>query len=695
MKSLVNLIILSLISVFLFSACGSGLSSQASQYADILSEQLICDTHYSYTNGVIVSGTAKFEKRSVVATPDTSYTPARLKTLSLGDPLPTPLPIKNAEVAIYNSDRRIVQCGITDSNGYVKNISGGSLDIPNVPGTYILQIRSRSKKNYSDQNYYDISIKKDIYRNENYVLEQNIISDGSTATPVIIVAKARQTDSMEIEGGAFNILNSLQVAYDYIKSNTSSINTTCLSTRLNVFWKAGFNPIQYLYPNADPSTLSNTSYYLKTTKNLYITGGQLGDLSMSNTDHFDDFATIHEFGHFIEDHCGELVSPGGTHNVTFRIDPRLAWSEGWANYFSTQVMHSQLNLLLPNFNTELLNVSENYGWTFFFNSNGFSDSYQNMSNGEGWFIDFKKSGGSPGAWLSGPYIGQEYDKISASYPGEGHVREGTISRGLFKLSNSTCGSYCAQDPVTFAHIWAAYDKQTGIAQSSSPFFDSHTFLEKLKFDTNLTNLWDAGALNTPRLNRKSILSNEALQLKSDNTYLDVGTGNTAWSGYGKKLLTGFSCQLQIEPKPDSSINNGTSDPRYSNHFYTLDLDQLVGLTSLSVTFTKIAGSNLDHDLLVFKPGYLFNDDYTCSTAACTLFVPTRSVTSDVVLYNRTPALNLSTNYTKTINQFSTLLSGTDRKFILDIRGYTAGIGLSSSTKYSYSINSNLGVLCPQ
>ena len=69
--------------------------------------------------------------------------------------------------------------------------------------------------------------------------------------------------------------------------------------------------------------------------------------------HFDDFAVIHELGHFIEDHCGEFISAGGTHALVVRIDPRLAWSEGWSNYFAAQVLNNKMSSIDPTMASKL------------------------------------------------------------------------------------------------------------------------------------------------------------------------------------------------------------------------------------------------------------------------------------------------------------------------------------------------------
>ena len=682
-------------SLFL-TGCGLSYRSSVDYYSTALKEEPRCEVSTVYAGGVSVVGTATFEKRSLDVVTETATTApyaTTLKNMTLSNPLPTALPIKNAEITIYNSNNERVQCGKTDSSGALKATDGISiLKISNTPGSYRLRVISRSYLEYgTPTNFIYISVKQDKYRNELHALTATFSLSGSGANvPINLVAKARQTDSEGVEGGAFNILNSLQTGFDYIKTNTPGLSTECLSKKLNVFWKAGFNPMQYQFPGSDPQTLGNTSFYSSETKEIFISGGQLGDMSLSNTDHFDDFAIIHESGHFIEDYCGQWTSPGGNHTVTSRIDPRLAWSEGWANYFAANVIHDRINDLDSTLTAKLAtlteNISVNKGWTYFFNSSGFSDTVQNISNGEGFVIDFKRSGADPGSYQFAPYTGQEFDKvIPNTYPGEGHAREGAISRGFFKLSNS-CGAYCAATPIAFLDIWKAFDRLTGTAVDNIPFQGADKVLEKLK--VSLAGGWIAGSPSD-----NDVVESEALHLRSNGTY---GTSPLSWPGYASLLTTGSSCNLKILPKADSALNNSSSDQRFSNHFYTIDLNSLSGLNQITVTFTKNAGNSMDHDLILFKPGYFFNDDYTCNgfnaSGSCSGFTPNRNSTnSDVFVMNREPATTLNTTYSKTI-----YLNGisTNQKYLLDIRTWTAGISLGNNTDYSYVINSNLGILCP-
>lgn len=679
-------------------------NTQYDQYLSLKTEAEECLQDFNYDSTTVISGKAQFYKRGINLVVEAS----QLKNLTLGDPLIEPLPIRFAEIAVYGPSNQLVQCGLTNEAGDLKAYDGISdLKIPAVPGAYTVRVLARTNISLAAPGSYPtkpqfnvhVAVKQDIYTNEVHFLAQQVQSDGSSdLSNVDLTAYARQTDSIGVEGGAFNILNSIYTAYDYIHNNTGAVDTRCLNDKLNVYWKLGFNPFQYTYPTSDPSYIGNGSYYNKAEGNLYITGGRLGDISIDVTNHFDDYVIMHELAHHIEDKCGQLLTPGGNHYVLSRIDPRLAWAEAWANYFAAQVLYDSTSManVNPEVGTKLSNAGFSDKWTYFFGSKGFSDSFQNIGNGTGFMFDLKKPGNNPDTWQYGPYMGSAFDKVDPShYPGEGHFREGAITRGLFKLTNA-CGTNCTQStPISFETIWKSMDSITGIGQSNYVFKSSHDVLEKVKALVDLTPGTWAASYKT----FNEAATTEALHLFSDGIYTSGGINR--WMPYGTYLttLTSGACsagQFYIEPRSDDPVLTATnSDQRYSNHFYTLDLSQLSSVDEINVTFTKQngSGSNTEFDLLLYQPDYFFNSDYVCATydssGNCTAYTTQRTINTDVVRSDR----RAGALATKTIRTLRSLDPA--KKYILNIRAYTANKTIASVTDYSYVITNQAGQkICP-
>jgi hypothetical protein len=64
----------------------------------------------------------------------------------------------------------------------------------------------------------------------------------------------------------------------------------------------------------------------------YVSG-----LRGSDSDEYDDHVIAHEYGHFLMASFSRDDSPAGEHASGDQLDPRLAWSEGWANFFAAVV----------------------------------------------------------------------------------------------------------------------------------------------------------------------------------------------------------------------------------------------------------------------------------------------------------------------------------------------------------------------
>ncbi|AZZ38044.1 hypothetical protein CIK05_14945 [Bdellovibrio sp. qaytius] len=710
--------ILILFSLFLFSAftqsCGPRLSSEAQEFLSKSQEVPECTTEYTYSSSINVTAQATFFKRGT----EPVIVNNKITNLTLSDPLATALPIPYAEVAVYTSDKKLVQCGMTDFSGNLIGLSGGALVIPNTAQSYIIRVYARANVIMPNKGFTaNASVKEDPYTDKVYYIETTFSSDGVNTTPIDLVAYARQTDDVNIKGGAFNIYNNFIQAYTYLDNSLNDViipnsELTCLSTKFDIYWKAGFNPFQYEYPSADPNTLVNSSFYKYETNSLYISGGQVGDISLANTDHFDDFASIHEMGHFIEDQCGRFDTPGGGHAIIVRVDPRLAWHEAWANYFASVVMNTRLAFINPEMSTRLAtSPTGDLSWSFLFNSFGFSDSVQNVGNGSGFMMDLKKPGTSPGEWQTAPYFGSPFDQVNPTlYPGEGHFREGAITRALFKMTVppatlcTSCGSSVyASSPVAFKTMWQAFDAHGGMGDSTNHFSSSNQFLEKVK--TLVTSpTWAASVQGVVDAESLHLFSDQNL-ISSTKRFVTVvsGTSYLNWVPPGHNLLR-VACSkptLMQARSDDPALTGINSDQRYSNHFYKIDPAVLSGLDSISVTFTKAGGTNTDHDLIIFEEGYRFNGDYACSVTenadgSCpsNQYSASRSTNTSVIASNRATATIQNTTYTKSISNLLNKLDPT-KKYLLNIRAYTANKSLSNATSYIYSMTSNLGTLCPE
>jgi hypothetical protein len=646
-----------------------------------------CSTNTTYASPVIVNGTASFYKRGLAVTTSAGV----VTEMTLATSITTPLPIKFAEVRVLNSAGSIIQCGQTNATGQLKALNGTSnLEIPNTAGSYTVEVLSRSSHVLdvpSGKTAFNFvtSVKKDIYSNEVYKVSAAVTSTGTGTVTANVTAYALESQSADVIGGSFNIYNNILTAYEYLAANTALSNLTCMNPKLHVYWKVGFNPAQYLYPNSNPSDLSTLSFYVRGDNKLYINGGQLGNIQSVDTDHFDDSVIIHELGHHIEDVCGKMDSPGGQHYGLYRIDPRLAWSEGWGNFFGAHILKNNTTALNPDLAAQL----PSSGWTHYLDTKGYNDG--TVTTGDSLIlINLTKPGNNPECVYT-PNGTRCYDAVnSASNPGEGHTREISISRSLFKSTN-TCTSLCSNANY-FDFYWKAFENDSagiGMGKSIYPFRSSARFYSRL--NQSFTN---AGT-TTPATINSILNSDEAQQLHGNANY--TVSGFNIWVPYGIKLISngGTACPtgLKIQPRNETDIvTNSNSDQRYSNHFYLIDMTALPSTSEITMVATRNAGTAVDIDLILYKDGYHFTRD--CTTDAnnnCTSY--SKKTSEEMLRSDRSIAATPSTSYSKKIQTLDLL--STSSYYILNIRAYTANISILPTTEYTYTLTDQTGAhLCP-
>lgn len=269
----------------------------------------------AYSNTISISGNASFQYRAISTS---------LGSEGLGPVESTPLPIRHAEFVVTNSLGQQVQCGETDGDGNF------SFVVPLANSLYSLEIRSRAQNSFNR-----VNVLKAPETNELFTLDFNF-SGNLNRSGVNLVASATSGD---LPGGAFHILDQIENTRTRIAQLTAGLDCVandCISANaipsVDIFWEAGFNPGSYIQGN--PAT----SFFNREANRVFILGGLNGDVNFSDTDHYDPAIIIHEYFHFLENNVSQTNSPGGAHNGNEIIDPRLAWSEGAAQFFQGAIL---------------------------------------------------------------------------------------------------------------------------------------------------------------------------------------------------------------------------------------------------------------------------------------------------------------------------------------------------------------------
>lgn len=505
-------------------------------YGNIGSESSYCSTVSNPSPATLVTATAQYQYRLVNRL-------LGLTTVQTAD-------IRRAEVQVLDSSGTIIQCGETDASG------GISISIPRTAGTYTLKVLSRA-----DNSYVRASVLNNPTTMTPYSISASFTLTGADVTKTVTLTPATYTGTLE--GGAFNILDQIYASNEFLRNNSScaSLGNICTAMtgsidKVRVFWSPGLSPgAYYESPTAAISFfIAQDEPSLGMATGIYLMGGINGSTCV-DTDHFDNSVIIHEYGHYLEKAKAYSDSPGGSHDGSSQIDPRLAWSEGWSNYFQSAVLGSQ----------------------YYVDTTG-------------------NSGCSSGTAVSIVLDLENKTQDIASQSGEGIFREVSVSRTLWDIMEDDSAGDMEGADIGFGPIWKAFtDSSTGFRSTSVRFRNMGHFNEILRalINTNAPgNLADFD----------SVLTNE--KHRSDRLeYAYVVTAQT-----------GATCTTDIQGTAGSSNYAKTMD--FYSFYY--DGSSANSTISLKYSATP-SGTPTDLDLYIWKEDHSLTDTSTLAGSSARFY----------------------------------------------------------------------------
>ncbi len=489
-------------------------------------EETYCNTTHTYTSPMTVKGSATYQAREPSAN-------------GLGGP-GTPKPIRHAEVMIKNSAGDIAQCTHTDSNGDYE------FKLPNDGGTYYLYVNSRG-----DNNYVKASVLDAPNSNRHYSLAGWFTADGTKSLPTL---NASVLVSSGIIGAAFNIFDQIVEANEFLRAQvgacTNGSFTGCtdftVAPKVQAYWKMGVNPATYL------NSTDALSFYLPGYSRLFILGGENGNTTVADTDHFDNSVILHEYGHFLEDEMFQSDSPGGSHNGDAIIDPRLAWSEGFGNFFQAAVLYDPTNSAeTPYYIDTIGNVDGTTKYAFKIH---LEDSSINA-------------------------------KDVPQAVGEGHYREFSVTRFLWDAIDTgtdTKNGFTDSVSDAFKDIWATLTKSSGGLNQNNLAFRS--ILDFHLFQDGLAGRIDFEDIRGVERHTASL---------ADITNIE---GN-----YAQYVTTGSTCTYNLTPTSDPNGSFSRSNLFRNNRFFHLKIPS-AQTSTITLEYTDADGvaPKSDVDLYIYN-----------------------------------------------------------------------------------------------
>jgi hypothetical protein len=227
----------------------------------------------------------------------------------------TQRPSRNVVVEVADSSGAILSSALTNATGgYSFSVAAGA--------TVRIQARARMQS----PGRYDVTVRDNTSGNAIYVLQGSLLSAGSANS-------TRNLNAASGWGGAgytgaraaapFAIL-------DTIKTAVSAIDAAAPGTvfaTAQVYWSVNNRSASGSIANGEIGTTSFT--FIGGVPTILVLGS-----ADSDTDEYDRHVIAHEFGHFVESTQSRNDTIGGPHSLSQRLDPRLAFSEGWSNAFS-------------------------------------------------------------------------------------------------------------------------------------------------------------------------------------------------------------------------------------------------------------------------------------------------------------------------------------------------------------------------
>jgi len=262
------------------------------------------------------------------------------------------LPVRFTRVELLDSNNAVVSRHASNQTGHYQ------LQAPKT-GNYRLRILTQTHSPC-----YDLDIQL-----------HDLDDDLMAVTQAVNLTAVKNTRDIFIENshslaGAFNILDVYTTATEFILHTNSQ-----LPPALKVYWSPGKHDKGTYY-------CLQTDLYCPHGPGIYVLSGA----SYEDTDEFDDDVLWHEYGHFVAEKYAQDNSEGGQHGLRQNnLDLRLAFSEGWGNFFPLAIKHWLL-ATNPNILSLATSTADNI--------------YVDTSGSSGWSYDFSIPPASPYIYAS-------------------------------------------------------------------------------------------------------------------------------------------------------------------------------------------------------------------------------------------------------------------------------------------------------
>lgn len=256
------------------------------------------------TGNVTLSGALTFER-----------VPLNSATNGLDYDNSFPEPIRGAQVRLLDSNNIVIDQTEADSDGFY------SFEVP-VDTSARVQVRAAI-----DQSNFNFQVVDNTSDNALYTLQGSLQSVGNAASQTRnLFAASGWTGSSYTQTRAAAPFALLDTVYGSIQ-DFIAIDPEIDFPRFDILWSVNNRPER---GDVADGEIGSSSFTISNGRPVIRIVGEADN----DTDEYDPHVVTHEFGHYIENQLSRSDSIGGPHSLGSRLDPRVAFSEGWGNALS-------------------------------------------------------------------------------------------------------------------------------------------------------------------------------------------------------------------------------------------------------------------------------------------------------------------------------------------------------------------------
>ena len=219
------------------------------------------------------------------------------------------MPARGIVVVLLDENDEIIEQTISDGQGSYSFKVGTNKNV---------KVQARAQLSQSEQ--WDVRVTDNTFENALFVMEGSLSSSGSRSDQSRnLHAKSGWNGSAYTSTRVAAPFAILDPVYDALKV-VETVDPDVVFPEMEYRWSPDNKPI------AGNRSLGQigTSGFHKDENAVYL----LGDADR-DTDEYDPHVILHEWGHYFEHNLSRLDSMGGLHSLSGKLDPRLAFSEGF------------------------------------------------------------------------------------------------------------------------------------------------------------------------------------------------------------------------------------------------------------------------------------------------------------------------------------------------------------------------------